>query len=124
MVAASLPREIRLQIASCCAQPPAGNGWLHEPKHDGWRLIAIIAGDGTLKLLSRQGLDHTRSFGASFRELVDTRRAMVLDGEIAVPDERGVTHIDGLNDAMGSRRPDGLAYFAFDLLHLGGHDLR
>jgi ATP-dependent DNA ligase len=49
---------------------------------------------------------------------------MVLDGEIAVPDERGVTHIDALNDAMGSRRSDGLAYFAFDLLHLDGHDLR
>jgi bifunctional non-homologous end joining protein LigD len=123
-VAASLPRDVRPQIASSCAQPPAGDGWLHEPKHDGWRLISILDGNGAVKLLSRQGLDHTRLFGTSFRELTATRRAMVLDGEIAVPDERGVTHIDGLNDAMGSRRSDGLAYFAFDLLHLDGHDLR
>jgi hypothetical protein len=41
-VAASLPRDVRPQIASSCAQPPDGNGWLHEPKHDGWRLIAIL----------------------------------------------------------------------------------
>jgi bifunctional non-homologous end joining protein LigD len=49
---------------------------------------------------------------------------LVLDGEIAVPDDRGVTHIDGLTQAMRQRRPDRLAYFAFDLLHLDGHDLR
>jgi bifunctional non-homologous end joining protein LigD len=90
-MAANLPREIRPQIASSCAQPAAGDGWLHEPKHDGWRLIAIVDGSGAVKLLSRQGLDHTRLFGTSFRELAATRRAMVLVGELAVPDERGVT---------------------------------
>jgi bifunctional non-homologous end joining protein LigD len=47
---------------------------------------------------------------------------MVLDGEIAVPDERG-THIDALSEAISERRPECLAYFAFDLLHLDGHDL-
>jgi bifunctional non-homologous end joining protein LigD len=49
---------------------------------------------------------------------------LVLDGEIAVPDERGVTHIDLLTQAMRQCRPERLAYFAFDLLHLDGHDLR
>ena len=49
---------------------------------------------------------------------------MVLDGEIAVPDDRGVTHLDALSEAISDRRPDRLAYFAFDLLHLDGHDLR
>jgi bifunctional non-homologous end joining protein LigD len=49
---------------------------------------------------------------------------MVLDGEIAVPDERGVTHLDALSDAISEGRPGRLAYFAFDLLHLDGHDLR
>jgi hypothetical protein len=40
---------------------------------------------------------------------------LVLDGEIAVPDERGVTHIDLLSEALRQRRPESLAYFAFDL---------
>jgi len=48
----------------------------------------------------------------------------VLDGEIAVPDERGVTHIDGLSDALAGRQPERLTYFAFDLLYLDEHDLR
>ncbi len=39
---------------------------------------------------------------------------VVLDGEIA---DRGVTHIDALSNALAERRPDRLAYFAFDLLH-------
>jgi hypothetical protein len=49
---------------------------------------------------------------------------LVLDGEIAVPDERGVTHIDLLTQAMRQHRPDRLVYFAFDLLHLDRHDRR
>jgi bifunctional non-homologous end joining protein LigD len=49
---------------------------------------------------------------------------MVLEGEIAVPDERGVTHLDLLSEAISARRPRRLAYVAFDLLHLDGHDLQ
>jgi ATP-dependent DNA ligase len=48
-------------------------------------------------------------------------REIVLDGEIAVPDDRGVTHISDLQDAIAGRRRERLAYFAFDLLHLDGH---
>ena len=38
-----------------------------------------------------------------------------------MPDERGVTLIDALSWAISERRPERLAYFAFDLLHLDGH---
>jgi bifunctional non-homologous end joining protein LigD len=58
-VAASLPRDIRPQIVSSCAEPPAGNDWLHEPKHDRHRLIMTLGAIGILKLLSRKGLDNT-----------------------------------------------------------------
>jgi bifunctional non-homologous end joining protein LigD len=47
----------------------------------------------------------------------------VLDGEIAVPDERGITHLDDLHDAIQRRQLQRLAFYAFDLLHLDGHDL-
>jgi bifunctional non-homologous end joining protein LigD len=53
-----------------------------------------------------------------------TVRAIVLDGEIAVPDDLGITYIDALNDAIGRCQPDRLAYFVFDILYLDGHDLR
>ncbi|MBV9017856.1 MAG: hypothetical protein JO058_19575 [Alphaproteobacteria bacterium] len=123
-VATRLPRNIRPQVATSCPEPPAGDGWLHEPKHDGHRLIVIATGDGRLKLVSRKGNDRTALFRAPFDDLAAVGRAIVLDGEIAVPDDRGVTHIDALNDAISRRQPDRLAYFAFDILYLDRHDLR
>jgi ATP-dependent DNA ligase len=56
---------------------------LHEIKHDGHRLLAIVAGDD-VKLISRNGHDRTHLFRAPFRGL--TGPSLVLDGEIAVPD--------------------------------------
>jgi len=120
-----VPRESRLQIVSPCAEPPEGDGWLHEIKHDGHRLLAVVAGSRSLQLISRNGYDRTPLFREPFRTLTEAGLpAMVLDGEIAVPDERGVTHLDALNEAISARQPERLAYFAFDLLHFAGHDLR
>src|ERR1041384_1186497 len=121
-IPADLPRDVRLQIVSTGPDIPEGDGWLHEIKHDGHRLAAIVGPD-TLKLLSRNGYDRTALFREPFRTLAGLP-AMVLDREIAVPDDRVVTHIDGLSEAISQRRYDRLAYFAFDLLHFDGHDLR
>src|SRR4051794_29343268 len=93
-VRATLPVSIRLQIVSPTKLPPQGDGWLHEIKHDGHRLIAVVPGGGQLKLISRNGFDRTPLFRASFGQLAASGRTIVLDGEIAVSDERGVTHID------------------------------
>jgi bifunctional non-homologous end joining protein LigD len=121
-IPAELPERIPLQIVTAVAAPPAGLGWLHEVKHDGHRLLAIAAAAG-LRLVSRNGYDRTAMFRAPFEGLAGLP-PLVLDGEIAVPDERGVTHIDPLTEAMRLRRPESLAYFAFDLLFLDGLDLR
>src|SRR5207248_4662457 len=123
-VRAALPEMVRLQIVTSTKQPPVGDGWLHEIKHDGHRLIAIAPGRGQLKLISRNGYDRTPLFRGPFRKLTASDRPIVLDGEIAVPDEGGVTHIDALSDAMAGRQPERLTYFAFDLLYFDGHDLR
>jgi bifunctional non-homologous end joining protein LigD len=124
-VPAEVPRDVRLQIVTPCKRPPVGDGWLHEIKHDGHRLVAILPGDGQLMLLSRNGYDRTRLFREPFRPLIEARLpAMVLDGEMAVPDDRGVTHLDSLSDAISEGRSDRLAYFVFDLLYLDGHGLR
>jgi ATP-dependent DNA ligase len=43
----------------------------------------------------------------------------VLDGEICAPDETGLTHIDGLNEAISRYgHPERLAYYAFDILFI------
>ena len=124
-VPAGMPEDLRLQIVTPSKRPPSGEGWLHEIKHDGHRLVAMLPGDGQLMLLSRNGYDRTRLFREPFRRLIDTGLPpMILDGEIAVPDDRGVTHLDALSDAISEGRSDRFAYFAFDLLHLDGRDLR
>jgi bifunctional non-homologous end joining protein LigD len=103
-VPSSMLADVRLQIVTPCKRPPSGGGWLHEIKHDGHRLVAIVPGDGQLMLLSRNGYDRTRLFREPFRPLIDAKLpAMVLDGEIAVPDDRGVTHLDALSDAISGR---------------------
>ena len=123
-VRAEIPRPLRLQIVQPIPEPPKGEGWLHEVKHDGHRLLAVVAG-GELRLVSRNGHDRTALFREPFRALAAAGLPpLVLDGEIAVPDERGVTHIDLLSETLRLRRADQLAYFAFDLLHYDGHDLR
>lgn len=77
-----------LQIVAPSAEPPEGDGWLQEIKNDGHRLIAIIAGC-ELKLISRNGYDRTEIFRLPFEQLgAAGLPAMVLDGEIALPDEK------------------------------------
>ena len=49
-IPADLPRDVRLQIVSTCPEIPDGDGWLHEIKHDGHRLVALLTTD-SLKLV-------------------------------------------------------------------------
>jgi hypothetical protein len=73
-VPASEPADVRLQIVSHCAKPPDGDSWLHEIKHDGHRLVAIVTGRESLKLLSRNGIDRTRLFRDPFKRPINDRR--------------------------------------------------
>ncbi len=56
------------------------------------------------------------------RKAVPARRA-TIHGEICDQDERGVTDFSALPAAIKSK-PQDLVFFAFDLLHLDGEDLR
>jgi bifunctional non-homologous end joining protein LigD len=67
-------------------EPPAGDGWLLEVKHDSHRLAD---GDGGVRLLWRNGYERSQHFGPAFADLARLGRQIVLDGEIAAPDERG-----------------------------------
>ena len=53
-----------------------------------------------MSLISRNGYDRTEAFGAPFAPLAAAGHELIIDGEIAVPDDRGVTHLDFLNDAI------------------------
>ena len=57
--AALRPDAVELQLARLVDDPPPGDDWLHEPKWDGYRILALIEG-GEVRLWSRNRLEWTR----------------------------------------------------------------
>jgi bifunctional non-homologous end joining protein LigD len=119
-----MPVTIRPQLASVRAAAPTGDQWLHEIKFDGYRTIAHVE-QGAVRLITRSGLDWTRYYGHLAKAFQGLRcRQAILDGEVAVQDATGVTSVPALEQALESRRTEQLIFYAFDLLHLDGDDLR
>jgi ATP-dependent DNA ligase len=100
---------------------PSGGLWLHEIKHDGFRVIACKDGD-RVRLYSRPGNDMTRRFPLIVEALARLRsRSCIIDGEAVCCDEDGMPNFDRIR----YRRYDASVFlYAFDLIELSGDDLR
>jgi ATP-dependent DNA ligase len=61
---AALPEWILPQLTQLVDAAPDGDQWLHEIKYDGYRMMARLE-RGTVKLLTRTGLDWTRKYPAT-----------------------------------------------------------
>lgn len=122
-VRAPMPARIEPQLATAAPKPPSGEGWLHEIKFDGYRTMVHLEG-GTAKLITRSGIDWTKRYGklaAAFRDLPCSDA--VIDGEIVVLDDKGISRFAALQDALASGHDELLVFYAFDLLHLNGWNL-
>ena len=125
----NLPDFIAPELALQSETAPAGDGWLHELKLDGYRIQARKDGarkDGArVQLRTRTGLDWTHRMKA-IAALVAALpvETAIFDGEVVVLAENGTTSFADLQAAFqeGEKKP--LTYFVFDLLHLNGHSLR
>jgi bifunctional non-homologous end joining protein LigD len=108
-------------LPSRAERPPAGPEWLHEIKHDGFRIMARRDDNG-VRLYTRNGYD----FAGRFLQIVEAVsklkvRSCFIDGEAIVVNERGLSAFDLLR----SWRHDHAAVLcAFDLIELDGKDLR
>lgn len=119
------PAHPEAQLATLVTAPPEGNEWLHEIKFDGYRMFAIIDG-GRIRFRSRNDQDWTARLTALHDAVgaLPTKQA-VLDGEIVVLDEQGVSRFQLLQNALGTKADDSpLIYYVFDILYLDGSDLR
>lgn len=116
-------KSIHPQLATLSDTPPDGFDWLHEIKFDGYRMLSACE-DQKVRMLSRNGLDWTHRFPVlvSALAMLPVRDA-VLDGEVVMLDERGISHFQALQEALSRKRTDGAVYFVFDLLELDGQDL-
>jgi bifunctional non-homologous end joining protein LigD len=101
--------------------PPSGRGWLHEIKHDGFRIMARRDRAG-VRLITRNANDFTDRFPFIATAVAEPPvKSCLIDGEAVVCDEKGLAVFDLIrrNDA-GERA----VLCAFDLLELDGNDLR
>jgi bifunctional non-homologous end joining protein LigD len=118
------PKFVEPQLATLSEAPPAGNGWLHEIKFDGYRVEAAI-GAGGARLYTRSGLDWTDRFRDIVQPLADLPcRAALIDGEAVVLDAEGRSDFGKLQAAIAEGGGRGIVYYAFDLLSLDGKDIR
>jgi bifunctional non-homologous end joining protein LigD len=116
------------QLATLVDAVPAGNGWMHEIKFDGYRALVACAG-GEVRVYTRSGKDWSDKFvplAARFAAL--DLPPCLIDGEIVAYDAHGNPDFSSLQNVLkrghGSQKDsDKLSYHGFDLLELNGEDL-
>jgi len=129
----AMPTKIRPMLATSVDAAFDNPAWLFEIKWDGYRAVTFLE-DGRARLVSRNQNDLT----AQFPELRDLPKFVkglraILDGEIVALDDQGRPSFSLMQQRTGfqagKRRLPGrqgvpVVYYAFDLLYLGGYDLR
>ncbi|BAR54838.1 bifunctional non-homologous end joining protein LigD [Bradyrhizobium diazoefficiens] len=117
-----MPDFVAPQLCTPVERPPAGDGWCHEIKFDGYRVQLRIE-DGKATLKTRKGLDWTDKFGSIAKEANSLPEAMI-DGEIVALDHNGAPNFSSLQAALSDGKTEDLIFFAFDLLFAEGRDYR
>jgi len=89
-----LPRPAKMR--------PAGTGWIHEIKHDGFRIVAHCDAR-VVRLVTRNGYDFADRFPLVVEAITALpARSCVLDGEAIAVDDNGLSVFDliGLGDTI------------------------
>jgi ATP-dependent DNA ligase len=108
-------------LPSPAKAPPSGPGWLHEIKHDGFRIMARRDAAG-VRLITRNGNDFTARFPLAVEAVTKLpAHSFLLDGEAIVTNDRGLAVFDLIRH---QRHGADAVLLAFDLIELEGEDLR
>src|SRR5579859_7548804 len=102
-------------------KPPAGPKWVHEIKHDGFRMLVRRDGE-RVRVFSRRGHDWTARLPTITGGAASIKaKSFTMDGEAVVIGADGLSRFDELRRAAGARAA---FLYAFDFLELDGEDLR
>jgi bifunctional non-homologous end joining protein LigD len=97
-----MPMAYELSLATAGKQVPSGPDWIHEVKHDGYRML-VIRENERVRLFSKNGSDWTRRYPWIAEAALENRQKhFVIDGEAVV------LGVDGISD--------------FNALHFRKHD--
>jgi bifunctional non-homologous end joining protein LigD len=106
---------------SKASRPPSGPGWVHEIKHDGYRLLVRRQG-AQVRCFTRSGYDWADRFPAIVEAASRLKvQSFLIDGEAVVCRSDGLSDFNALRSERGGHEA---TLVAFDLIELQGDDLR
>src|SRR6185295_11319240 len=86
---AAMPEFVSPQLATLEDKPPRGEGWIHELKFDGYRMICILD-RGKTRFWSRNQKDWTEKFPNVAKAMKSfPATTAIVDGEVVVVDKKG-----------------------------------
>ena len=116
-----LPKQLQPTLATLIDDPFDGREWVFETKWDGFRIVAAIE-KRSVTLYSRNGLIVSDNYMPIAKALEKVKKDAVIDGELVAIDAHGISRFQLLQNAL--RTAANLRYCAFDVMFLGGKDLR
>jgi bifunctional non-homologous end joining protein LigD len=116
-----MPRDLKPMLASQVEKPFDKPDWIYEVKWDGYRALAYID-NGKVELKSRNNNSFNEKFYPVFEALKEWPIKAVVDGEIVVVDENGLSAFSKL-EGWKNVEDGHLEYYVFDLLWLNGISL-
>ncbi len=95
--------------------------WIYEMKYDGYRVISKIK-NGKAELYSRNANSYSKVFQSITDELNSITEEVILDGEVVIEDESGISNFQLLQNYQSTRQGI-LKYYVFDIIHLNGYNI-
>lgn len=120
----SLPQHLDPVLPTLVDRLPEGEGWVHEFKYDGYRIMARIA-DGAVRLLTRGGHDWSARFPTVASALGRPElEGSFIDGEVAFLKTDGTSDFQALQNVSSRGGEEGVVFVAFDLPYHRNRDLQ
>ncbi|HET6558219.1 MAG TPA: DNA ligase D [Prolixibacteraceae bacterium] len=113
------PPAIKPMLAKLSSQIINEPSWIYEIKYDGYRLISRIY-ERTVEMISRNGKSFNSAYKALEKELLQINENVILDGEIVVENQKGLSDFQLLQNYSTTQKGN-LKYYVFDILYLNGH---
>lgn len=117
-----IPIGMKPMLATLVDKPFDDPNWIYEVKWDGYRALGFCLKNGDVQLLSRNNKQFNEKFYPIFRILQSWNRDMVVDGEILVINDKGISNFGALQN-WRSEADGELVYYVFDLIWYEGKDL-
>ncbi|SES21850.1 DNA ligase D [Pedobacter rhizosphaerae] len=117
----AIPKGIKPMLATLVDEPFDDPNWQYEVKWDGYRALAMI-NKGKVDLYSRNNKSFNEKFYPIYDILKSWKLNAVLDGEILVLNDKGISNFGALQN-WRSEADGELVFYVFDLLWYDGKDL-